>query len=450
MNEKRFEDIIKDKLYSQEYDGEMPSWNEIEKALPKGKRIYFMRFAQIAAAIVASLSLGTWFVLKDNNSQNSNNVDYVAQNATYADSLQSIAQSSDDINIENNNSNSASPDNAIHSKINSESENTSLLFAENLSHTSDKSFSNIKDSESDVENNIIGNKSSNIDLSNNDDLNNQNAVSKEKENLEGLENSAASRQSNNLDEKNESAENSKYEKILNEKENNVNYASLRNNKKKREAKANLNILASNLPISTNNGNSLYAMQAPTTNAIFSYVKNNLFDEKVVEDPMKSSDFKHDIPITLGLSGAYYLNDRLFLETGLFLSYHKSTFENKYYNLLDGKQKAMFLGVPLSIGYDIFKTGNFSWYGGVGGKIDFNIKMEQSYNISNDMFEMKKTIKKPLLSFNVKTGISYNLIEWLSIFAEPSLSHYANTNRYFLSWTKNDLIFDVRFGLRTSF
>jgi hypothetical protein len=62
MDEKRFEDILKDKLYSAEYDGDIPQWSEIEKSIPKPKVVPFGRIASIAATVLILLSLGAGFL----------------------------------------------------------------------------------------------------------------------------------------------------------------------------------------------------------------------------------------------------------------------------------------------------------------------------------------------------------------------------------------------------
>ena len=130
------------------------------------------------------------------------------------------------------------------------------------------------------------------------------------------------------------------------------------------------------------------------------------------------------PIRVGVSLRYMLNNRWSLESGL--TYTHLVSDNGYET-----QRHNFIGLPINMGYQLWKNRHFSLYVTAGGTIE------------------KMLEEKPWqFSVNTAFGAEYKLSRRFSIFAEPGLGYYFPNNSDIPTiYQDYPLNFNLNFGLR---
>jgi len=116
---------------------------------------------------------------------------------------------------------------------------------------------------------------------------------------------------------------------------------------------------------------------------------------------------HHQPVRFGLSMRYRLDNRWSLESGLTYTRLSSDITTT----VDGvttmtEQRLNYIGLPLNVSYDLWKSGHFGFYLTTGGTI------EKCLNISSWQF-----------SLNGAAGAEYKLTDVFSLYAEPGLGYY---------------------------
>ena len=116
---------------------------------------------------------------------------------------------------------------------------------------------------------------------------------------------------------------------------------------------------------------------------------------------------HYQPVRFGLSLRYCLNDRWSLEGGLVYTRLSSDITT----MVDGvtsltEQRLNYIGLPLNISYNLWKSNHFGLYVTAGGMI------EKSLDTTPWQF-----------SINEAVGAEYKLTDIFSLYAEPGLGYY---------------------------
>lgn len=141
--------------------------------------------------------------------------------------------------------------------------------------------------------------------------------------------------------------------------------------------------------------------------------------------------KHRLPVTLGLSVHYQLNARLALLTGINYTYLYSEFSKPLYPNVYREQKLHYLGVPVGLSWQFWKTSGFSFY------------------LSGSAMLQKCLNEKPWQwSVNASAGAEYAITPLLGIFLQPSLGYYFHDGTSFEHYYKeHPLAPSIEFGLR---
>ena len=144
---------------------------------------------------------------------------------------------------------------------------------------------------------------------------------------------------------------------------------------------------------------------------------------------------HRQPIRFGLSLRYQLDNRWSVESGL--SYTRLS--SDITTMTDGKtttteQRLNYIGLPLNISYDLWRTRHFGLYLIAGGMI------EKSLDTSPWQF-----------SLNGAAGAEYKLTDYFSLYAEPGLGYYFKDGSTTPTvYQDHPLNFNLSFGLRFHF
>ena len=149
--------------------------------------------------------------------------------------------------------------------------------------------------------------------------------------------------------------------------------------------------------------------------------------------------KHHIPLRLGLSLQYRLNNRLALLSGINYTYLESEFSIPRYNY-SYNQRLSYLGIPFGISWKIWSTNHFNIYLAGGTMIEKCISVEVS--------DGKISSKPWQWSVNASAGAEYNFTRQFGIYLEPSLGYYFNDGTKLEHYYKeHPLAPSLQFGLR---
>ena len=152
-------------------------------------------------------------------------------------------------------------------------------------------------------------------------------------------------------------------------------------------------------------------------------------------------WKHHLPVRVGLSVHYQLNDRLSLLTGISYSYLYSECIKLYKNY---NQKLHYLGIPIGMAWQLWNSGHFRLY------LSGSAMLEKCINASFDSRSSDRMdIEKPRQwSLNAAAGAEYSFTPQLGVYLEPSLGYYFNDGSSLDHYYKeHPLAPSISFGLR---
>lgn len=157
--------------------------------------------------------------------------------------------------------------------------------------------------------------------------------------------------------------------------------------------------------------------------------------------------KHYQPIRVGVSVRVPIGSRWSLQTGVNYSYLKSEFKDAVRpKEVVGTQQLHYLGVPVSVNYDVWNTRRFNVYATAGGEVEQLVK--GTYKSDAGQEGVKE--HRPVMSVNAAAGAALKLSPSISVYAEPGLSyHFKNGSGVESAYTDRPLGFSLNVGLRWS-
>ncbi len=182
---------------------------------------------------------------------------------------------------------------------------------------------------------------------------------------------------------------------------------------------------------------------------------NSLTDKSTEAP--KTDIKHHQPVSIGLSASYMLAPRWYLMVGVNYSYLSSDWKtNGTYNATT-EQRLHFVGLPVSLAYQIAEWNNFMWYASAGFQPELNVagkmKVTQFVNDERKGVPEENNIRVKDLYWSVKagTGISYPLWRYLNAFVEVGAGyHFDNGSSVQTIYSEKPFNVNLSFGLRLGF
>lgn len=170
-----------------------------------------------------------------------------------------------------------------------------------------------------------------------------------------------------------------------------------------------------------------------------------------------TDIKHRLPIRAGVTFTYNLTRRLGIESGLnytiLISDVREGSGNKYY---DGQQKLQYIGIPLNLKYNLLSWKRFDLYASAGVLAEkcVSAKLDKQliFNHENRGSTSENLPEKPMQwSVNASVGVQCNIVNSMSIFAEPGISHYFDDGTTLETIYKDKVLnFNLNMGLRFTF
>lgn len=166
-----------------------------------------------------------------------------------------------------------------------------------------------------------------------------------------------------------------------------------------------------------------------------------------------TNVNHHHPIRFGLSVRYAINKRWSILSGITYSYLQSDFSS-YNNIssTNSKQKLHYIGIPVSLSYNLWQTKHFNLYLIAGGEAEKLVKgqKESTKKEANKTNTSTESLHDNNLIFstNAAAGIEYQAGKHISLFAEPGISYYFKNGSSIEShYTDKPLNFNLNIGIR---
>ena len=167
-----------------------------------------------------------------------------------------------------------------------------------------------------------------------------------------------------------------------------------------------------------------------------------------------TEYKHRLPVRVGLNVAYRLTDRLSVESGV--SYTRLSSDMKdgtKDNYSSGSQKLDYIGVPLNVKYRAFGYRRLSVYASAGLLTEKCVsgKATHEYVISGEKKkrETEDVAAKPWqLSVNAALGAQFDVLHNIGVYVEPGVSYYFDDHSPLSTiYKEKPLNFNLNLGVR---
>lgn len=167
-----------------------------------------------------------------------------------------------------------------------------------------------------------------------------------------------------------------------------------------------------------------------------------------------TEYKHRLPVRVGLNVAYRLTDRLSVESGV--SYTRLSSDMKdgtKDNYSSGSQKLDYIGVPLNVKYCAFAYRRLSVYASAGLLTEKCVsgKATHEYVISGEKKkrETEDVAAKPWqLSVNAALGAQFDVLRNVGVYVEPGVSYYFDDRSQLSTIYKEKPVnFNLNLGVR---
>ena len=159
----------------------------------------------------------------------------------------------------------------------------------------------------------------------------------------------------------------------------------------------------------------------------------------------SDSYRHEIPVSAGVSARIHLTDRLSINTGLNYTRYKSlrtrTIAGSSTRQKDW-QNVHYLGVPVRLDYMAVNRKHFNMYFGAGAQMDKCVYATVG--------EERLHEKQVLFGVNGTMGIQVNLARFVGLYFEPEVSYALNEGTIETFRSDEPFVVTVRGGLRFNF
>jgi hypothetical protein len=151
------------------------------------------------------------------------------------------------------------------------------------------------------------------------------------------------------------------------------------------------------------------------------------------------------PISFGLSVNIPISSKFSVSTGVVYTRLSSDFTSIANSLVyERQQKLHYVGIPLTVQYNVWQWRGLNVYATAGGQADFNVK---AY-MTTEGTETKLEKDNLQWSVNAALGVQYNFIPQLGIYVEPGIKHYFDNGSHIQNYFKHrPTNFNLQIGLR---
>ena len=159
----------------------------------------------------------------------------------------------------------------------------------------------------------------------------------------------------------------------------------------------------------------------------------------------SDSFRHELPISFGLSARIFLTDRLAINTGLSYTRYSSLRSRFSYDTNDlhkDWQYAHYLGIPVRLDWMAVNKKHFNLYLGAGLQAD---KCVYAIAGNERLYE-----REVLFGLNGAMGLQVNIVPMVGLYIEPEVSYALNEGSIETFRSDEPFVITARGGLRFNF
>lgn len=166
-----------------------------------------------------------------------------------------------------------------------------------------------------------------------------------------------------------------------------------------------------------------------------------------------SDVEHAMPVTIGASIHYRINEKWGVETGLNYTMLSSNLHSgTSSSYIDSEQKLHYLGIPVKLHRSIWSNRCWDVYASGGGMIEKCISAKNvSTSVSRQTVrqeEERMHIDNLQLSLALAAGVQFKFSDWSGIYVEPGVAYYFDDGEETLTIRKeHPLNFNLQLGFR---
>lgn len=170
-------------------------------------------------------------------------------------------------------------------------------------------------------------------------------------------------------------------------------------------------------------------------------------------PKAKSELKHFMPVTVGVTVSYLLNDWLSVDSGLLYTNLYSTGDSSGALSDYGRRRTMdYIGVPLALSVYFADLSRVSFYGRLGSTMEFCVNANDKNLLDGKMIE-KYPLEVPRLTFSLDAAVGATCALWggFGLFGEVGCSYWMAPKDYPENYrTVHPLSLSSRVGLRFTF
>lgn len=151
------------------------------------------------------------------------------------------------------------------------------------------------------------------------------------------------------------------------------------------------------------------------------------------------------PISFGLSVNFPISSEFSISTGIVYTRLRSDFTSIANSLVTERQQTLhYIGIPLTVQYNVWQWRGLNIYATAGGQADFNVKTQ----VTTEGIETKLEKDDLQWSVNAAAGVQYNFIPQLGIYVEPGVKHYFDNGSHIRNYFKHHPTnFNLQIGVR---
>lgn len=166
------------------------------------------------------------------------------------------------------------------------------------------------------------------------------------------------------------------------------------------------------------------------------------------------EYKHHLPVRVGVKVAYTLNEHWSIESGLTYTRLSSDMKDgTKENYFTGEQRLNYVGMPVNMKYNAWSYKRLNLYGSAGVLaekcVSGNFTKEYVINNTTKKRETVSIDSKPLqMSVNAAFGMQFDVLDNVGIYAEPGVSyHFDDHSSLQTIYKEKPLNFNLNVGIR---
>ncbi len=147
-------------------------------------------------------------------------------------------------------------------------------------------------------------------------------------------------------------------------------------------------------------------------------------DRMMQPAMAKPELHHRMPVSVGVNIDIPLANRLSLVTGLNYTYLYSDSSLKQFSDYELSRRLHYLGIPLGVTYDLWRSNKFSVYVYGGGMLERALYGEEQKRLDGEVLDTEHlSIKGFQTSVNASLGAMYRFTPGVGLYFEPGVSYY---------------------------